>query len=207
LRYLRQLRTLVPVERVSAHAGLNNSTNAELVLKSNPRERIMPKKLKKLDELFHDGLRDIYFAEKKILVALPKMAKAAESEELANAFKEHEMQTKEQVTRLEKVFQLIDETPRGKNCPAITGIIDEGEEIIDEYEDSPALDAGLIGAAQAVEHYEIARYGTLKAWAKELGLDEAVSLLDATLAEEESTDEKLSNLAESAINQKAEAAE
>jgi ferritin-like metal-binding protein YciE len=167
----------------------------------------MPKKLKKLDELFHDGLKDIYFAEKKILVALPKMAKAAESEELANAFEEHEMQTKEQVSRLEKVFQLIDETPRGKNCPAITGIIDEGEEIMDEYEDSPALDAGLIGAAQAVEHYEIARYGTLKAWAKELGLDEAVSLLDATLAEEESTDEKLSSLAESAINQKAEAAE
>jgi ferritin-like metal-binding protein YciE len=200
------MRTLVPVERVSAHAGLNNSTNAELVLKSNPRERIMPKKSKKLDELFHDGLRDIYFAEKKILVALPKMAKAAESEELANAFKEHEMQTKEQVSRLEKVFQLIDETPRGKNCPAITGIIDEGEEIIDEYEDSPALDAGLIGAAQAVEHYEIARYGTLKAWAKELGLDEAVSLLDATLAEEENTDARLSNLAESAINQRAEAA-
>jgi ferritin-like metal-binding protein YciE len=167
----------------------------------------MPKKLKKLDDLFHDGLRDIYFAEKKILVALPKMAKAAESEELANAFEEHEMQTKEQVSRLEKVFQLIDETPRGKNCPAITGIIDEGEEIIEEYEDSPALDAGLIGAAQAVEHYEIARYGTLKAWAEELGLQEAVSLLDATLAEEENTDEKLSTLAERAINQKAEAAE
>jgi ferritin-like metal-binding protein YciE len=167
----------------------------------------MPKKLKKLDELFHDGLRDIYFAEKKILVALPKLAKAAESEELANAFNEHEMQTKEQVSRLEKVFQLIDETPRGKNCPGITGIIDEGEEIIDEYEGSPALDAGLIGAAQAVEHYEIARYGTLKAWAEELGLEEAVSLLDATLAEEENIDEKLSTLAERAINQKAEAAE
>jgi ferritin-like metal-binding protein YciE len=105
------------------------------------------------------------------------------------------------------VFQLIDETPRGKNCPAITGILDEGEEIIEEFEDSPALDAGLIGAAQAVEHYEIARYGTLKAWAKELGLEEAVSLLDATLNEEEETDEKLSELAESAINQKAEAAE
>jgi ferritin-like metal-binding protein YciE len=169
-------------------------------------ERTMPKQPKKLDELFHDGLRDLYFAEKKILIALPKMAKAAESEELVNAFKEHEMQTKEQVSRLEKVFQLIDETPRGKNCPAITGIIDEGEEIIDEYEDSPALDAGLIGAAQAVEHYEIARYGTLKAWAKELGLEEAVSLLDETLAEEKSTDEKLSNLAESAIDQRAEAA-
>jgi ferritin-like metal-binding protein YciE len=126
---------------------------------------------------------------------------------LANAFREHEKQTKEQVNRLEKVFQLIDETPRAKNCPAITGIIDEGEEIIEEFEDSPALDAGLIGAAQAVEHYEIARYGTLKAWAEELGLEEAVSLLDATLKEEEETDEKLSELAESAINQKAEAAE
>jgi ferritin-like metal-binding protein YciE len=126
---------------------------------------------------------------------------------LANAFREHEKQTKEQVNRLEKVFQLIDETPRAKNCPAITGIIDEGEEIIEEFEDSPALDAGLIGAAQAVEHYEIARYGTLKAWAEELGLEEAVSLLDATLNEEEETDEKLSELAESAINQKAEAAE
>ncbi|HEX3341640.1 MAG TPA: ferritin-like domain-containing protein [Pseudolabrys sp.] len=167
----------------------------------------MPKPIKKLDELFHDGLKDLYFAEKKILVALPKMAKAAESEELANAFREHEKQTEEQVTRLEKIFQLIDESPRGKNCPAITGIIDEGEEIIDEYEGSPALDAGLIGAAQAVEHYEIARYGTLKAWAEQLGLDEAASLLEATLGEEENTDEKLSELAESAINQRAEAAE
>jgi len=165
------------------------------------------KQPKKLDELFNDGLRDIYFAEKKILVALPKMAKAAESEELANAFKEHEQQTKEQVRRLEKVFRIIDETPRGKNCPAITGIIDEGEEIIEEYKDSPALDAGLVGAAQAVEHYEIARYGTLKAWAEELGLEEAVSLLEATLTEEEDTDKKLSELAEAAINQRAEAAE
>ena len=165
------------------------------------------KQPKKLDELFHDGLRDIYFAEKKILVALPKMAKAAESEELANAFKEHEQQTKEQVRRLEKVFGLIDETPRGKNCPAITGIIDEGEEIIEEYKNSPALDAGLVGAAQAVEHYEIARYGTLKAWAEELGLEEAVSLLETTLTEEEDTDKKLSDLAETAINQRAEAAE
>ena len=165
------------------------------------------KQPKKLDELFNDGLRDIYFAEKKILVALPKMAKAAESEELANAFKEHEQQTKEQVRRLEKVFRIIDETPRGKNCPAITGIIDECEEIIEEYKDSPALDAGLVGAAQAVEHYEIARYGTLKAWAEELGLEEAVSLLEATLTEEEDTDKKLSELAEAAINQRAEAAE
>jgi ferritin-like metal-binding protein YciE len=126
---------------------------------------------------------------------------------LANAFKEHQQQTKEHVARLEQIFRLIDETPRGKNCPAITGIIDEGEEIIEEYEDSPALDAGLVGAAQAVEHYEIARYGTLKAWAEELGLEEAVPLLEATLTEEEDTDKKLSELAEAAINQRAEAAE
>ena len=135
------------------------------------------------------------------------MAKAAESEELADAFKEHQQQTKEHVARLEKIFRLIDETPRGKNCPAITGIIDEGEEIIEEYEDSPALDAGLVGAAQAVEHYEIARYGTLKAWAEELGLEEAVPLLEATLTEEEDTDKKLSELAEAVINHRAEAAE
>ena len=164
------------------------------------------KQPKKLDELFNDGLRDIYFAEKKILVALPKMAKAAESEELANAFKEHEQQTKEQVRRLEKVFRIIDETPRGKNCPAITGIIDEGEEIIEEYKDSPALDAGLVGAAQAVEHYEISRYGTLKAWAEKLGLDQAAKLLDQTLQEEKKTDADLTKIAEQAVNVEAEAA-
>ena len=167
----------------------------------------MPKKEKELKDLFHDGLKDIYFAEKKILTALPKMAKAAEAKELVQAFEKHEKQTKEQVSRLEKVFKLIDETPRGKNCPAITGIIDEGEEIIEEYDESPALDAGLVGAAQAVEHYEIARYGTLKSWARQLGLDDAVSLLQATLEEEEDTDEQLSELAESVANQKAEAAE
>jgi ferritin-like metal-binding protein YciE len=167
----------------------------------------MVKKPKMLDELFHEGLQDIYFAEKKILVALPKMAKVAEAKELADAFREHEEQTKEQVSRLEKVFKLIDEKPRAKKCPAITGIIEEGEDIIEEYEDSPALDAGLLGAAQAVEHYEIARYGTLKAWARELGLNEAVSLLQATLEEEKETDEKLSKLAVTPINQNAEAAE
>jgi ferritin-like metal-binding protein YciE len=170
-------------------------------------ERTMPKEPKKLDELFHEALKDIYFAEKKILTALPKMAKAAQSEELTQAFQKHEEQTKEHVTRLEKVFELIDEAPRGKNCPAIIGIIGEGEEIIEEFEDSPALDAGLVGAAQAVEHYEIARYGTLKAWAREMGLDDAVSLLQKTLEEEENTDHQLTELAESVINQKAEAAE
>jgi ferritin-like metal-binding protein YciE len=167
----------------------------------------MAKKPKMLDELFHEGLQNIYFAEKKILVALPKMAKAAEAEELSDAFREHEEQTREQVSRLEKIFKLTNEKPKAKKCPAIIGIIEEGEDLIEEYEDSPALDAGLLGAAQAVEHYEIARYSTLKGWARELGLNEAVSLLEATLEEEKDTDEKLSKLAVTPINQTAEAAE
>jgi Uncharacterized protein conserved in bacteria len=166
----------------------------------------MPTKQKQLDELFHEGLKDIYFAEKKILTALPKMAKAAKSEELASAFEKHEKQTKDHVSRLEEVFEMIDKEPRGKTCPAIVGIIDEGEEIAKEYKGSPALDAGLLGAAQAVEHYEIARYGTLRAWARELMLNDAVSLLQQTLEEEEQTDQALTELAASIINQKAEAA-
>lgn len=166
----------------------------------------MPTKQKQLDELFHEGLKDIYFAEKKLLTALPKMAKAAKSEELISAFEKHEKQTKDHVSRLEEVFEMIDKEPRGKTCPAIVGIIDEGEEIAKEYKDSPALDAGLLGAGQAVEHYEIARYGTLRAWARELMLNDAVSLLQQTLEEEEQTDQALTELAESIINQKAEAA-
>jgi ferritin-like metal-binding protein YciE len=167
----------------------------------------MPKKEpKQLDELFLEGLKDIYFAEKKILAALPKMKKAADSEELAAAFEKHIGETENQVERLEQVFELIEEKPKGKNCPAILGIIEEGEEIIKEYKGSPALDAGLLSAAQAVEHYEIARYGTLKSWADELGLDEAVNLLDETLSEEIKTDQTLSKIAETAINQHAKAA-
>lgn len=167
----------------------------------------MPKEPKKLDELFHDTLKDIYFAEKKILVALPKMAKAAQSRDLAAAFEKHERQTEGQVERLERIFKIIDEKPQGKTCPAILGLVEEGKEIIEEFEDSPALDAGLLGAAQAVEHYEISRYGTLKAWARELELNDAVSLLDETLEEEKDTDATLTEMAESVINQKAEAAE
>ncbi|HEX5931818.1 MAG TPA: DUF892 family protein [Methyloceanibacter sp.] len=166
----------------------------------------MAKELKQLDDLFHDTLKDLYFAEKKILAALPKMAKASQSEDLVAAFEKHEQETEGQVQRLEKVFALIDETPRGKNCPAILGIIEEGKEVMDEYKDSPALDAGLLAAAQSVEHYEISRYGTLLAWANELGLEDAVPLLEATLEEEKATDEALTRLAETAINQQAEAA-
>ena len=166
----------------------------------------MAKEPKKLDELFHDTLKDIYFAEKKILSTLPKMAKAARSEELKAAFEKHRGETEGQVDRLERVFAMIEEKPQGKTCAAIVGITDEGAEIIEEYRGSPALDAGLLAAAQAVEHYEISRYGTLKAWAEELGLDDAAELLQETLDEEEATDEALTEIAKSAINQQAEAA-
>jgi ferritin-like metal-binding protein YciE len=161
---------------------------------------------KNLQELFHDTLKDIYFAEKKILSALPKMAKAAHSEDLKAAFEKHETETEEHVTRLEKVFEEIDEAPRGKTCEAIVGIIEEGQEVMKEFKGAPALDAGLLAAAQAVEHYEIARYGTLRTWAAELGLKQSIKLLEATLAEEKRTDETLTQLAESEVNQHAQAA-
>jgi len=162
---------------------------------------------KTLRDLFHDTLKDIYFAEKKILSALPKMAKSAQSQELKAAFEKHEAETETQVERLEGVFAEIEESPRGKTCNAIMGILEEGQEIMKEYKGMPALDAGLLAAAQAVEHYEIARYGTLRTWASELGLNQAVKLLDATLAEEKMTNEALSELAENGLNQHAEAAE
>ena len=165
----------------------------------------MVKEPKKLEELFHDTLKDIYYAEKKILTALPKMAKAAQNEDLKAAFEKHEGETEEHVSRLEQVFELIDKKPQGKKCPAIDGIIEEGQEIIKEYKGSPALDAGLLSAAQAVEHYEIARYGTLRTWAEELGLKDAATLLETTLDEEEATDEALTELAEAVVNQEAQA--
>ena len=161
---------------------------------------------KTLHDLFHDTLKDIYFAEKKILGALPKMAKAAQSPEPKAAFEKHETETEKQVERLEQVFKEIDETPRGKTCDAIMGIIEEGQEILKEYKGMPALDAGLLAAAQAVEHYEISRYGTLRTWASELGLSQSVKLLDATLAEEKKTDEALTKLAQTNVNQHAQAA-
>jgi ferritin-like metal-binding protein YciE len=161
---------------------------------------------KNLQELFRDTLKDIYFAQKKILSALPKMAKAAHSEELKAAFEKHETETKEHVARLERVFQEINETPRGKTCDAIMGIIEEGQDVMKQFKGAPALDAGLLAAAQAVEHYEIARYGTLKTWAAELALNQAEQLLEATLAEEKKTHENLTQLAENQVNQHAQAA-
>ena len=166
----------------------------------------MKKKAKKLDELFHDTLKDIYFAEKKILTTLPKMEKAAQAPQLKKAFAKHKTETEGHVARLEKVFAAIDKKPQAKTCDAIVGITDEGAEIMKEYKGSPALDAGLLAAAQAVEHYEISRYGTLIAWAEELGLEDAVSLLQETLEEEKTTDETLTDIAKTAVNQQAEAA-
>jgi ferritin-like metal-binding protein YciE len=164
----------------------------------------MAKEPKKLDDLFHDTLKDIYFAEKKILTTLPKMAKAAHSEDLRAAFEKHHSETQGQVERLEEVFDMIGRKPQGKTCDAIIGLVEEGQEVMKEYKGSPALDAGLLAGAQAVEHYEISRYGTLKTWANELGLGDAVGLLDATLQEEKNTDATLTKIAESVVNQEAE---
>lgn len=158
---------------------------------------------KDLNALFLDTLKDIYYAEKQIYKSLPKMAKAADSNELRAAFKKHHDETEGHIERLEQIFQLIGKPARGKKCDAIEGILDEGEEIMDEYEDTPALDAGLLAAAQAVEHYEISRYGTLKAWANKLNMRDAAKLLDQTLNEEKKTDENLTRIAESAVNAEA----
>jgi ferritin-like metal-binding protein YciE len=164
----------------------------------------MPKEPKKLNDLFHDTLKDIYYAEKKILTALPKMAKAAQSKDLRAAFEKHHAETEGQVERLEQVFELIGKKAQGKTCDAIIGLVQEGQEIMKEYKGSRAIDAGLLAGAQAVEHYEISRYGTLKTWASELGLNDAVKLLDATLQEEKKTDATLTRIAETVVNQEAE---
>ena len=155
---------------------------------------------KDLKALFLHQLKDTYFAENAILKALPQMAEAAESEELRGAFAVHLKETEGQVRRLEQIFEMVGAKPEGIPCKAIQGIIEEVQEILQEFEDGEALDAGLIAAAQAVEHYEIARYGTLLAWAKQLGLSEAQGLIEETLVEEENTDQVLSELAEDAIN-------
>jgi ferritin-like metal-binding protein YciE len=160
---------------------------------------------KTLNDLFIDMLKDVYYAEKQILKALPKMAKAATSPELRDAFTTHKTETDGQIERLMEVFDLAGKAPRAKTCEAILGLLDEGKTVMEEYAGSPALDAGLLASAQAVEHYEIARYGTLKAWATQLGLTEAADLLDATLAEEARTDELLSSLAVNLVNADAQA--
>ena len=155
---------------------------------------------KDLNALFLDTLKDIYYAEKQIYKSLPKMAKAANSDKLKAAFEKHHEETEGQIERLEQVFELLGKPARGKKCDAIEGILDEGKEIMDEYKGTEALDAGLLAAAQAVEHYEISRYGTLKQWALQLGMKDAVRLLDQTLQQEKKTDVALTTLAEASVN-------
>ncbi len=159
---------------------------------------------KTLETLFHETLKDIYYAERQIVKALPKMARGAHDPKLKAAFEKHKEETEGQIERLQQVFEIIGKPARGKTCDAIEGILSEGSEILDEFKGTPALDAGLLAAAQAVEHYEISRYGTLKSWAKQLGMKDVVALLDQTLSEESKTDEALTSLATTAINLAAE---
>jgi ferritin-like metal-binding protein YciE len=159
--------------------------------------------VKSMDDLFLHLLKDMYHAEKQVLKALPKMAKNSESSELKDAFETHLKETEGQVDRLEKVFDLLGKRAQGKVCAAMEGLVEEGKEAIDEIEDPEVLDAALLAGAQAVEHYEISRYGTLIAWAKQIGLSDAVGLLEQNLDEEKNADKILNQIALSSINKKA----
>lgn len=159
---------------------------------------------KKLEDLFLETLKDIYFAERQIVKALPRLARGARSEKLQAAFQKHMEETETHVERLQQVFDSIGKRAQTKTCEAIQGILAEGEEIMETFKGAPALDAGLISSARAVEHYEITRYGTLAAWARQLGYKDAVKLLEATLKEESATDQALTQLAEGALNAAAE---
>ena len=159
--------------------------------------------MKTLNDLFVHFVRDIYYAEKQVLKTLPKMARKADSDKLREAFEHHREETETQIENLEKVFEILGMKPRGVTCEAIDGILEEGKEIMEEATDADARDAGMIAAAQAVEHYEITRYGTLVAWARRLGISKAVPLLQANLDQEYAADKKLSDLAESGLNQQA----
>ena len=163
-------------------------------------------KLKSLEDLLHHELQDLYSAETQLLKALPKMAKAAHSDDLRAAFEEHLEQTQTQVERLEEAGEILGKKLTGHTCKAMKGLIEEGSDLIDEDAEPTVKDAGLIGAAQRVEHYEIAGYGTARTLAQQLGQDEIAELLEETLDEEKETDEKLTELAESHINADAEAA-
>jgi ferritin-like metal-binding protein YciE len=156
-----------------------------------------------MDELFVETLRDVYYAEKQILRALPNLAKKAHSRELKEVFEKHRRETEGQIGRLEKIFEMLEVAPRGRKCEAIEGIIREAKDHMQQIEDEGVLDAGIIGSAQAVEHYEISRYGTLIEWAKDLGLDQAAKLMTETLEEEKKSDALLTQLARSSVNPQA----
>jgi ferritin-like metal-binding protein YciE len=157
-------------------------------------------KLKTLEDLLLHEMRDLYSAEKQLLKALPKMAKAASNEELKAGFEEHLTQTEGQVERLEQAFEMLGKPAKAETCKAMKGLIEEGQDIIEEDAEEAVHDAGLICAAQKIEHYEIASYGTIVAWAEKLGHSDLAELLSETLEEEKDTDEKLTELAESAVN-------
>jgi ferritin-like metal-binding protein YciE len=159
--------------------------------------------MKTMEELFNNLLQDVYYAEKQLLKTLPKLAKKSSSAELEKAFTDHRAQTEDHVARLEQVFEMMGKTPRGKKCDAILGIIAEGEEVTKEVDADGVRDAGILAAAQAAEHYEIARYGTLCAWAEMLGHDDAVELLQQTLQEEKQADQLLTSIAEGGVNEAA----
>lgn len=159
--------------------------------------------MKTMEELFHALLQDVYYAEKQLTKALPKMAKEADDARLKKAFTDHLAETEGHIERLEKAFEMIDKPARGKKCAAILGIIEEGKEVIEEADDEKVLDAGLVAAGQAAEHYEIARYGTLCAWAKLIGKPQIARLLHETLQEEKHADALLTEIAERSVNQHA----
>ncbi|MBC8095941.1 MAG: ferritin-like domain-containing protein [Akkermansiaceae bacterium] len=159
--------------------------------------------VKTLEDLFHETLRDMYYVEKKLVKTLPKMAKKATSPELKSAIESHLAETETHVERVEQVFAEIEKKPVAKKCEALEGLLKEADEVMADIEDDETMDAAIISSAQTVEHYEIARYGTLCSWARDLGHDEAESLLQDILDEEKAVDEKLSGLAEGSVNQKA----
>ena len=159
--------------------------------------------IKSMEDLFLHTLQDIYYAEHGIEKALPDMIATASDAELKRGFRAHLKQTKGQIKRLDQAFKKLGMKPQGTKCPAIEGIIDEANDIASEVDDKMVLNAALIAAAQAVEHYEITRYGTLRRWAQNLGLNDAVKLLEETLKEESKTDEDLTKLADAAVNEKA----
>ena len=164
---------------------------------------LFSKEIKTMDDLFVHTLQDIYYAEKQILKSLPDMVAKSTNRELSSALKTHQSETEGQVKRLERVFEMVGQSPKGVDCPAIDGIIEEAEEIAGEVDDKKVLDAAIIAAAQAVEHYEITRYGTLVAWAQELGRADAAKVLQQNLDEEKATDKKLTTLAEKKVNLRA----
>jgi len=162
--------------------------------------------MKTMNDLFLSFLQDMYYAERQILKVLPKMAKASQSEELKEALTQHREETQHQVERLQQVFEQMGKRARGQTCEALNGIVEEGEEVIDEFEAGPVRDAGILANAQAVEHYEMARYGTMIAWAKVCGMKDAVKLLEETLAEEKQADRLLNQIASKTVNQQAQKA-